>query len=82
VIAFYELWSSGDALRGHLAQPRMQAFLARRMELLAEDLEISFFRPIELPGQDRSGLLFKSDLGGTSTMSYGNNLCHSATRHL
>lgn len=50
-LAFYEQWASGPHLRRHLERPEMQAFLARRMELLSEDLRISFFRPISPGGR-------------------------------
>ncbi len=46
-LRFYEQWADGAALAAHLATPTMQEFLDRRHELLAGDLEVTFWTPLE-----------------------------------
>ncbi len=40
---FYEIWKSRTVLDEHLNTPHLQAFLAKAPELLAEDLDLSFW---------------------------------------
>lgn len=44
LFVFYEVWHSAAALRSHLAQPYIQAFLAERSDYLVDDLDIRWLR--------------------------------------
>jgi quinol monooxygenase YgiN len=47
VLVFYEHWRSAADLVQHLQQPQMAAFLDRRADLLAVDLELHWLQPWE-----------------------------------
>ncbi|MGO4406260.1 putative quinol monooxygenase [Bosea sp. RAF48] len=44
LFAFYEVWSSREALAAHLKQPYIAAFLADRTRYLEGDLQIRWLR--------------------------------------
>ena len=44
LFVFYEVWSSVEALRLHLAQPYIQAFLSQRHTVLDGDLSVTWLR--------------------------------------
>jgi quinol monooxygenase YgiN len=44
LFVFYEVWSSVETLRAHLAQPYIQAFLRDRQSYLIGDLDIRWLR--------------------------------------
>lgn len=44
LFVFYEAWSSVEALRDHLSQPYVTAFLAERHTYLEGDLDIRWLR--------------------------------------
>ena|SRR5690349_15696935 len=44
LFVFYEAWSDIEALRAHLTQPYIQAFLAERKDLLDGDLDVRWLR--------------------------------------
>ena len=48
---FYENWASKPHLEAHAQSAHIQAFRARAVALLAEPVEIKFFRMVSPPGQ-------------------------------
>lgn len=46
-LVFYERWRSAADLAAHLALPHMQDFQQRRMDYLAEDLDIRWLTPVD-----------------------------------
>jgi quinol monooxygenase YgiN len=43
---FYENWKSQDDLNKHLEEPHIQAFLAKKDDLLAEPISATFWIPV------------------------------------
>jgi len=48
---FYENWESRAHLDAHIKTPHVQSFFDRASELLAEPVEIKFYRMVSPPGK-------------------------------